>query len=597
MSTYAAPIQDIRFVLDQLMDLEAVSALPAFRETAPDPEVVQAILQEASNLAGGVLAPLNQSGDEEGSRLVDGEVVTPEGFADAYRLFVEGGWQSLPGNPAVGGQGLPLLLATAVDEMWHAANMSFALCPLLTESANVLMEAHATPELKEIYAPRLMSGEWTGTMNLTEPQAGSDLSAIKTKATPNGDHYLIQGQKIFITWGDHAMAGNIVHLVLARLPDAPDGIRGISLFLVPKFIPNNDGAPGERNDVKVISLEKKLGIHGSPTCVMSYGEHDGAIGYLVGKENEGMACMFTMMNHARLAVGLQGLSISEGAYQQALAYARERAQGHVPGEDAQVTIIRHADVRRMLMTMKAGTEAMRGLCYMTAAAADYMRHSEDEDERNEQEQLFALLTPIVKGWCTELSTELTSLGVQIHGGMGYVEESGAPQFFRDARITPIYEGTNGIQAHDLVDRKVLRDKGTVLKRALAEMNALVPSLNDCSDDNVEPVARHFAEALEHLERAADAVVDRPEQDPDNAGAVAHHFMMLAGTAFAGWQMARAALIAVDRLAGGTDDTAFYETKLVTARFFAEHLLTRSHFYVQSILAGSESTMNLDEDRF
>ncbi|MEX2525820.1 MAG: acyl-CoA dehydrogenase [Gammaproteobacteria bacterium] len=595
MSDYSAPLADIRFALQELAGLADIATLPAYEEATPD--IINAVLDEAADNAAEVLAPLNQPGDETGSRLVDGEVVTPEGFADAYRVFVESAWQSLPCNPDHGGQGLPQLLGAAVNEMWHSANMSFALCPMLTESAIELLENHASKELNELYTPRLVSGEWTGAMDLTEPQAGSDLAVIKTKAVPDGDQYRISGQKIFITWGDHDMADNIVHLVLARLPDAPPGIKGISLFLVPKFLPGEDGTPGERNDLHAVSLEHKLGIHASPTCVMSFGENGGATGYLVGEENNGVACMFTMMNHARLAVGMQGLSISERAYQHALEYAKERIQGRIPGKDDRATIIHHADVRRMLMTMKAGTEAMRALCYITAASLDYKHHAQDEKLRQQHKENFALLTPVVKAWCTELAQELTSLGIQVHGGMGYVEETGAAQFFRDARITNIYEGTTGIQARDLAERKLLRDKGAVLQRLLGEIRELMPQLADSGNNDIRIIHRHFEAGIKHLEEAADWLLANHDKNEHNAGAASYHFLMLTGTVLGGWQMARASLKAAAHLESNDESAVFYSAKITTARFYAEHILTRSHYYLQSIQAGSDSMMGLEIDQF
>jgi alkylation response protein AidB-like acyl-CoA dehydrogenase len=595
MSSYTAPLLDMRFVLDELAGLAEISRLPAYREATPD--IIAAVLDEAANMAAEILAPVNKAGDETGSSLVDGKVVTPRGFVQAYQMFRDSGWQGLPCKPERGGQGLPQLLAAAVNEMWHSANLSFALCPMLTESAIELLENHAAPELNEVYTTRLVSGEWTGAMDLTEPQAGSDLAAIKTRAVPDADHYLISGQKIFITWGDHDLTDNIVHLVLARLPGAPPGIKGISLFLVPKFPVLEDGTLGPQNDLHPVSLEHKLGIHASPTCVMSYGDNGGATGYLVGEENNGVACMFTMMNHARLAVGMQGLSISERAYQQALAYARERVQGNVPGSNERATIIQHPDVRRMLMTMKAGTEAMRGLCYLTAASLDYSHHSADEQQRKIQAENFALLTPVVKAWCTELAQELTSLGIQVHGGMGYIEETGAAQYFRDARITTIYEGTTGIQARDLVERKILRDKGGALKRLLGEMKETARALVNSDSGDVKIILRHFENALGHLEEAAAWLIDGHEEDAHGPAAASCDFLMLCGTILGGWQMARAALAAETRLKQDSGDAAFYRAKITSARFYAEHILTRSHYYLQAVLAGGESVMGLDNGQF
>jgi alkylation response protein AidB-like acyl-CoA dehydrogenase len=438
--------------------------------------------------------------------------------------------------------------------------------------------------------PKLVSGDWTGTMNLTEPQAGSDLAAVKTRAEPKGDHYLIKGQKIFITWGDHDFTDNIVHMVLARLPDAPPGIKGISLFLVPKMLVNDDGSLGAHNDVWPVSLEHKLGIHASPTCVMSYGDGGGAIGYLVGEAHNGIALMFTMMNHARLAVGVQGLSISERAYQQALAYARERVQGSAPGSKERATIIQHPDVRRMLMLMKSGTEAMRGLCYVTAASLDHM-HRGDDASKARHAARFALLTPVVKAWCTELAQELTSLGIQVHGGMGYVEETGAAQHFRDARIVTIYEGTTGIQANDFVGRKIIKDEGAALRDLIAEMRA-----TDVSGPGLQAIGKPLHAGIDALEQAARVLLERHRDDPSLPGAVAVNLLMLTGTVCAGWYMARSAAAAARQLAAG-GDRDFLEAKLATARFYAEHYLPRARSYLETVQAGAGSFMALRPEQF
>src|SRR5437763_2760630 len=457
MSDYLAPLADMRFTLREISGLADVATLPSCEQAAPD--LVDQVLDQAAKVAGDVIAPLNAVGDRERSRLENGVVRTPTGFADAYRSYVEGGWNSLPFDPAHGGQGLPQVVSTAVLEIWSSANMSFSLCPLLNIGAVELLQAHGSPEQKRLYLEKMISGEWTGTMNLTEPQAGSDVGALRTRAVKKGDHYEITGQKIFITYGDHDMAANIVHMVLARLPDAPAGTRGISLFLVPKRLVNPDGSLGAHNDLRCVSLEHKLGIHGSPTCVMAYGDRGGAAGYLVGEPNRGIECMFTMMNNARLNVGLQGVAIAERAYQQARDFARQRVQGRPAGVKAEgpLPIIHHPDVRRMLLDMRASTEAARALTYYVAAGIDRARHHPDADERARQQRRVDLLIPVVKAWCTDLGAEVASTGVQVHGGMGYVEETGAAQHLRDARIAPIYEGTNGIQANDLVARKLARD--------------------------------------------------------------------------------------------------------------------------------------------
>ena len=595
MSDYIAPARDITFALNELADLPTINQLESFEDATPD--LVDAIVEEAAKLANGVLSPLNQKGDETGTRVEDSKVVPAEGFSDIYQAFREGGWPALPFDPTRGGQGLPETIACAINEIWQSANMAFALCPMLTEGAAVAINEHASDELKDRYLPNMISGEWTGTMNLTEPQAGSDLAAVKTRAEPEGDHYRIFGQKIYITWGDHDFTDNIIHLVLARLPDAPPGIKGISLFIVPKFLVNEDGSAGERNDVYPVSVEHKLGINASPTCVMSYGDNGGAIGYLVGEPHSGIVCMFTMMNHARIAVGVQGLSISERAYQQARGYALERVQGQRPGHEGRLTIIHHPDVRRMLMLIKAGTEAMRAVCYVTTSSLDFAHHSDSEELRQYHDERFALLTPVVKAWCTELGQELSSLGVQVHGGMGYIEETGAAQHFRDARITTIYEGTTGIQSQDLIGRKVLRDSGKAMQTLVGEMRQVAKELETIDQDKIGNMARLLSDAIDTLEKATDWILENYQADPNAPGTIAVNYMMLTGMVCGGWQMARAALCAQEKLNSGTDESDFYETKLVTARFYSEHYLPRTAAYLETISAGSESVMALAPDQF
>jgi len=594
MTTYSAPIRDMNFVINDIAELNKLNQLAGFEQATAD--LVEQILEEAARMAGEVLAPINQSGDQSGARIKDGKVYAPEEFKDAYQAFVEAGWPALPFDPERGGQGLPYTIATAVNEMWQSANLAWSLCPMLTEGAAVVLDVFASTSIKDQYLPKLISGEWPATMNLTESQAGSDLAAIKTRARSNGDHYLITGQKIFISWGDHDFSNNIIHLVLARLADAPPGIRGLSLFLVPKYLVDADGIPGARNDVQTVSIEHKLGIHGSPTCVMSFGDRGGAIGHLVGEKHGGMACMFTMMNHARLAVGLQGVSISERAYQHALSYARDRVQGS-GREEERVTIIHHPDVRRMLMLMKAGTEAMRSFCYVAASTIDFAHRLTDETEKPKYDALVALLTPVVKGWCSELAQELTSLGIQIHGGMGYVEETGAAQYFRDGRIITIYEGTTGIQAQDLIGRKIIHDKGKTLLALIAEMRELVDAIAKHDDVNLNIIHFHLTEGVEVLYKATTWVLASYKADTDVPGSVAFNFLMLMGTVCGGWQMAKAALIAKDKIKANDSDTEFYKTKQITARFYSEHILTRASAYLKSILAGSESIMALDNDQF
>ncbi len=577
MADYKAPLKDMQFALRHNARLPQLAELPQFEDASDD--MVSAILEEAAKLAGGVLSPLNVVGDETGVKLVGDEVPTPAGFSEAYQQFAEGGWGSLQFDPEYGGQGLPYSLSIPVMEMWQSANMAWGLCPLLSQGAIEAISVNGSDALKATYLPQLISGEWTGTMNLTEPGAGSDLAAIRCKAERDGDHYRISGQKIFITWGEHDMTDNIVHLVLARLPDAPAGVKGISLFVVPKFMVNADGSLGERNDARCVSLEHKLGIHASPTAVMAFGDNDGAIGYLVGEENKGLACMFTMMNNARLAVGLQGVAISERAYQHALDYAGEREQMGV--------ILKHADVRRMLLTMKALTEAGRALAYDACASLDFA-HATDSAEENTRA---ALLTPIVKGWCTELAQEVTSLGVQIHGGMGFIEETGAAQHYRDARILPIYEGTNGIQALDLVGRKTLFDKGVAAQALFAEMEEALIALQGQGDFAKE--AERFAAALALAKEANAMLLEEGAKDRQWPGAVAFNYLMLMGTLAGGWQLARSAVVAAQTDEG---DATFLQAKVLTARFYMAQILPRCQGYAAMVLNGAEDILAMSDEQ-
>ncbi|MDH3440606.1 MAG: acyl-CoA dehydrogenase, partial [Gammaproteobacteria bacterium] len=547
---------------------------------------------EAGTFARDILAPLNIPGDNAGCRVVDRQVEVADGFADAYRQFVENGWPSLSGTPAFGGMGLPHTVGLAAFEMWNSANMAFSLCPMLTGGAVSAIETHATDELKDIFLPKMVSGEWSGTMVLTEPHAGSDLAALTTKAVRDGDRYRLFGTKIYITWGDHPMAENTIHLVLARLEDAPDGIRGISMFLVPKFLVNTDGSLGDRNDVFPASVEHKLGIHASPTCVLSFGDTTGAIGYLVGEENRGMANMFTMMNQARLEVGVQGLALSERAYQLARAYARDRVQGVAPGHEGRVTIIHHADVRRMLLMMKSQIEAMRGAAYCMCGDVDRSHHAADTGEREAAVARAALLTPIIKGWLSEVAQELTSLGIQIHGGMGFVEETGAAQHLRDARILPIYEGTTGIQAADFVGRKIMADEGRAMKALLADMRQIVVALQDAS---LEPLHTALAENVHQLEAGIDWLVSEAIKDQDLPGAASVNLLMAAGVSLGTWQLARSALAVTSD--SKNYDEAFRESKIVTASFYAEQVSPRVLMYVRAAMAGPDSVMALNEEQF
>jgi alkylation response protein AidB-like acyl-CoA dehydrogenase len=586
----------MRFQLSAIAGIEEIAALPGCEQATPD--LIDAVLEEAAKLAGGVLAPLNRIGDQEGSTLENGVVRTPAGFKEAYRHYVEGGWNALPFAPEHGGQGLPMALATAVLEMWNAANMSFALCPLLNVGAVEALTAHGSSEQQRLYLPKLISGEWTGTMNLTEPQAGSDVGALRTRALPEGDHYRVTGQKIFITYGEHDMAENIVHLVLARLPDAPPGTRGISLFLVPKFLVNRDGSLGPRNDVRCVSLEHKLGIHASPTCVLAYGDGGGAVGYLIGEENRGMECMFTMMNNARLNVGLQGVAIAERAYQQARDFARQRVQGRPVTARTAGTypIIHHPDVRRMLLLMRAETEAMRALAYYTAGAIDRARHHGDAERRDAAQRRVDLLIPVLKAWCTDLGVDIASQGVQIHGGMGFVEETGAAQHLRDARIAPIYEGTNGIQANDLVGRKLLRDQGAAARELIAEMRESDSVLAACPGDDLAQIRKALAAGVATLGEATAWMVETGGRDLPCALAGAVPYLKLAGAVAGGWLMAKAALAAQDRLARRQGDAGFNEAKLLAARCFAEHVLAGATSLLPAITGGA-TVMSFDIERF
>ncbi len=594
MADYQAPLKDMNFVLNELVKLKELSSLPGYEEAIP--ELVSCILDEAGKLAGEVISPLNVSGDLHGVKIENNEVKTAEGFKDAYQQFADGGWGSLQFEPDYGGQGMPFTLAIPVQEMWHSANMAWGLCPLLSQGAVEAIQANASEELKSRYLPQMIAGRWSGTMNLTEPQSGSDMATLRTRAEREGDHYLITGQKIFITWGEHDMVDNIVHLVLARLKDAPPGIKGISLFIVPKFLVNDDGSLGERNDCNVVSLEHKIGIHASPTCVMSYGDNGGAIGYLVGEENKGLACMFSMMNNARLTVGLQGVAIAERAYQLARDFAKERPQGVAPGESEIGMIIKHPDVRRMLMTMRSLTEAGRALTYVACASTDYQEKHPDEDVRKHHKVRAALLTPIVKGWSTEVGLEVTSIGVQVHGGMGFIEETGAGQYYRDARILPIYEGTNGIQALDLVVRKTLFDKGAAMDSLMQEMQALVTDIEQ-GTSTLKDEAKAFSHGVEALAYAKVLLLEEAKGDINWSGSVSFNYLMLMGYVCGAWQMLMAAQIAEVKLTLGDCDTAFYSAKLATARFYLDQILPRYLSHAAMIKTGSQSIMAMDEDLF
>jgi alkylation response protein AidB-like acyl-CoA dehydrogenase len=587
---YAAPLGEIRFALE-LAGLDSVAALPGPTEASGD--LVDAVLEEAGKLAAEVLAPLNQPGDREGARLENGVVYTPKGFKPAYRAFVDGGWNGVPFDPDHGGQGLPLVLNAAISEMWSAANLSFALCPLLTAGAAEAIAEHGSDEQKARYLPKMVSGEWTGTMNLTEPQAGSDLSLLKTRAVREGDHYRITGQKIFISYGDHDLADNIIHLVLARTPDAPAGTRGISLFIVPKILVNADGSLDSRNDLRCVSLEHKLGIHASPTAVMAYGDNGGAVGFLVGEENRGLHYMFTMMNRARLAVGLEGVAIAERAYQQAHAFAQTRIQGRdIAGNGAQpVAIIRHPDVARMLLAMRSRTEAMRALNYRAAALLDLARRHPEPAERERAQALADLLVPVCKAWSTDLGVEIASLGVQVHGGMGFVEETGAAQHYRDARILPIYEGSNGIQAIDLFGRKLSRDGGETARRLIVAMRATAEGLGGA----LVPLKQPLEDGIEVLEQATEWMVATSANDVRRAAAGAVEYLNLLGTVAGGWLLARGALAAAAALEQGKGVPQFWRARITSARFYADTVLVKAPAYLAPITRAGDSVLAFSEE--
>ena len=595
--TYTAPLADMRFALRELAGLAGVAALPGYEHATDD--TIDAVLEEAAKLAGNGLAPLNRDGDKIGATLENGVVRTAPGFAAIYKEFVDGGWNSLPFDPAFGGQGMPWLLATTVQEMWQAANMGFGLVLLLNQGAIDAIHHHGSEAQKAAYLPKMISGEWTGTMNLTEPQAGSDLGQLKSRAVKDGDHYLVSGQKIYITYGEHDMAENIVHLVLARTPDAPAGVRGISLFIVPKYLPDADGKPGKRNDLRCVSLEHKLGIHASPTCVMSFGDDGGAVGYLVGEEGRGLSYMFTMMNNARLSVGIQGLAIAERAYQQAAAFARSRVQSKDDGSTApaSVSIVHHADVRRMLMSMRAQIEAMRALGYYTAAGIDGALKQPDKAAGRRIQDRVDLLIPIVKAWFTDLGNEIASTGVQIHGGMGFIEDTGAAQHLRDARILPIYEGTNGIQARDLVGRKVAKDGGETMLALVADMRATAQEMKAAPGDDIEAIRTGLMAAADALEDATEWVAQSVKAELVNALAGSVPFLHLAGTALGGWLLARSALVAQKRLGERDGDPAFLEAKLVTARFYAEVILPPALAQLGPLKAAGRTVFALAEEQF
>jgi len=594
MLDYTPPLRDMRFALAELADINLISSLPGYEDAAGD--FVDAILEEAGKFASRVLAPLNASGDHEGAVWKDGNVTTPKGFKEAYVQFCQAGWNGVTSKPEFGGQGLPNTLSAAVMEMWKSANLSFSLAPLLTDGAVEAITLCGSDALKAKYLPNMISGKWAGTMNLTEPQAGSDLALVRSKAVNHGDGtYRISGQKIFITYGDHDLTENIIHLVLARLPNAPEGVKGISMFIVPKFLVNEDGSLGARNDVHCVSIEHKLGIHGSPTAVLSYGDQGGAVGYLVGEENRGLEYMFIMMNRARFAVGLEGLACAELAYQKALGYARIRVQGRdMGGGKASVAIINHPDVRRMLLTMKARIEAMRSLAYTVAAWTDIGEAHPDEATRKKHEAMVDLMIPVVKAWSTEMGIEVASLGVQVHGGMGYIEETGAAQILRDARITTIYEGTTGIQAIDLMWRKIIRDAGKTLTAVIGEMQAFNATLGEMQGEHFQAMRKSFEPAVGALAESAMHFGTRCMQDPKGVSVGATPFLHLFGIVAGGWQLFRGAIAAQKKLDAGESDT-FYTSKVLTARHFADHDLAAARGLAYTVKNGGVAAIAITDE--
>ena len=597
MADYVPPLRDIRFVLGQLVDLDGLSKLEAYDHA--DPDTVYGVIEEGGRFMADVVGPLNRVGDTVGSTLGgDGKVTTPPGFSEAYRQYADAGWGAVSLPPEFGGGGFPWLVAVVMQEMLASASMAFSTCPVLNQGAIDMLTQHGSPGQQATFLEKMVRGEWTGTMNLTETEAGSDLGLVRTKAVPAGDGtWRITGQKTFITFGEHDLAGNIVHLVLARVPDAPPGTKGISCFIVPKYLVNEDGSLGARNDLRCVSIEHKLGIRASPTCVMSFGEGGGAVGYLIGEANQGMRYMFTMMNTARLSVGVQGLAIAERAYQDALRYAQERAQGRAVGAPAgePSPIVEHPDVRRMLLTMKAYIEAMRAMLYTIAVSIDLARHHPDRAEREARRELVDLLTPISKAWCTDLGVDLTSIGLQVHGGMGYVEETGVAQYLRDSRIAPIYEGTNGIQAIDLVIRKVPMRGGGVVKDLLGQMEALDREL--AADPELAGVRSALASGVSTLREATDWIMSRGLAEPNDALAGATPYLRLSGLVIGGWLLARSALAASRLLrdAGGSD-AVFLREKIGTARFYAEQLLPQTAGLLPAVTAGAGPLFQVDFSR-
>ncbi len=594
MTAYQAPLADIQFSLRHHSGLAELAGFPGLEESTP--ETVDSVLGEAAKFATEVLDPLNQIGDQQGCRLEADSVKMPEGFGAAYRAFSEAGWNSVAFEATYGGQGMPWSVSVALQEMWAAANFAFSTCPMLTQGAIELLHLHGSPQQKSFLLPPLIQGKWTGTMNLTESHAGSDLGSIRTRAEPDGEpgRYRLKGQKVFITFGDHDMAENIIHLVLARVPGAPEGSKGTSLFIVPKFLLNDDGTPGERNDARPIAIEHKLGIRASPTCTMSFGEQGGAYGSLVGAENHGLEYMFTMMNNARLSVGVEGLAIAERAFQRARAYAAQRIQGAVVGHNAakKLPILYHPDIRQTLLSMRSLIEAARGLVYFTAGALDRSKCHPEESERNRFRGWENFLIPIAKAWTTDMGVQVASMGLQVHGGVGYVEATGAAQHLRDARIATIYEGTNGIQAIDLVNRKLLRDGGQVAKALIAEMESTVKAISARSDPASAAIGERLAEAVGHLKAATQYLVTTGAQNATLALAGASAYLSLFGATLGGWLLARTAGTAALGIATGRGDLDFLKAKLAVAHYYAETFLPHGAGYAGQVIGGGRALMSL-----
>ena len=586
---YQAPLRDLRFVLHELLDTQRLAGTEAFADYSA--ELADSVLSEAARFAEQVLEPLNQSGDREGAQWTADGVTTPKGFKDAYKQYADGGWAALGASAEFGGQPVPNVLGSAVRELWGSSNLSFKLCPMLTIGAVEALALCGSPEQKQKFIPKMVSGEWTGTMVLTEPHAGSDLGLIRTRAVPEGKQFRLFGQKIFITWGEHDFTDNIIHMVLGRIEGAPPGTRGISLFVVPKFLVNDDGSLGARNEVRCVSIEHKMGIHASPTCTLAFGDDQGAVAYLVGEPNRGLEYMFIMMNAARLAVGLEGFAVADRAFQRAAEWARARVQGKPPVAAASgpAPIINHPDVKRMLLTMKSGVEAMRALALYAAFQLDLGEHGE-ESQRAAAHARAELLIPVVKGWCTEFGNELAHIGIQVHGGMGFIEETGAAQHARDVRITTIYEGTTGIQANDLIGRKIGRDGGGALGALLADVKRELEAL-PVSDATVKVVQRAALEGLGLLSEAAQSLGKALASAPDRALAVAVPFLKLCGFVFGGWLMAKSAAVAASKQSGADRD--FYAAKLRTARFYAEHVLPMALAHARIVTSGATSVTETD----